>query len=94
MKLEVSQRFYSELRWQCTFLRERNPDAARKLRDRVLRSLARLEQFPDSGRSWRTAGTRELVIPGLPYIAIYRIQDNTVVVLSLLHTARQVPHVQ
>lgn len=94
MKLVVTERFFNELRWQCSYVRERNPAASVRLRDRVLGSLERLAEFPDSGRAWRTPGTRELVVPGVPYIVIYRVNEKTVIVLSLLHTARQAPHVQ
>jgi plasmid stabilization system protein ParE len=36
-------------------------------------------------------GTRELVIEGLPYIIPYRVRDNHVEILRVLHTARRWP---
>ena len=41
------------------------------------------------GRTGRIAGTRELVIPGLPYIAPYRIKGNVIEILGMLHGARE-----
>jgi plasmid stabilization system protein ParE len=36
-------------------------------------------------------GTRELVIGGLPYIIPYRIRENDIEILRVLHTARRWP---
>jgi hypothetical protein len=35
--------------------------------------------------------TRELSITGLPYKAVYRIEGDTVHVLTIIHGARQTP---
>ena len=37
------------------------------------------------------AGTRELVIPGLPYLVIYRVHADQVEILRVFHTARDWP---
>ncbi len=50
-----------------------------------------LEMFPQSGRRGRVAGTRELVIGGTPYIAAYRVVEDDVIILRVLHGARQWP---
>ena len=34
------------------------------------------------------AGTRELIVPHLPYILIYRKRGNRVEILNLFHTSR------
>lgn len=43
------------------------------------------------GRPGRVIGTRELVIQGLPYIIPYRVRDNTIEILRVLHTSRRWP---
>lgn len=43
------------------------------------------------GRPGRVVGTRELVIQGLPYIIPYRVRDNTIEILRVLHTSRRWP---
>lgn len=50
-----------------------------------------LSQYPELGRRGRVAGTRELVIPALPYIAAYRQLDREVQVVAILHTRRLWP---
>jgi addiction module RelE/StbE family toxin len=43
------------------------------------------------GRPGRVVGTRELVIRGLPYVIPYRVRDNYVEILRVLHTSRRWP---
>lgn len=50
-----------------------------------------LSQFPESGRMGRVLGTRELVIPQLPYILPYRIKNGVVEILRFFHTAQKLP---
>ena len=88
MRLELSQRFRDDLRQSCLFIRQENPRAARMVRDHVLKAIKLLKQFPESGRSWRSPGTWELMIPGLPYFVVYEIREDYVVILKLFHTSR------
>lgn len=50
-----------------------------------------LPEHPAIGRPGRVPGTRELVIRGLPYIVPYRVRDNDLELLRVLHTARRWP---
>jgi addiction module RelE/StbE family toxin len=94
MKLLHTRRFLQDLEREFSYWNERDPAVARQLRERVLAVTERLAKFPESGRAWRVPGTRELVVPRLPYIVIYRIRgDGVVETLKLFHTARETPHV-
>ena len=53
--------------------------------------VARIDQlatFPHRGQAGRAAGTRELVLAPLPYIAVYRVSESTVEILSIWHGAQ------
>jgi len=50
-----------------------------------------LRQFPMSGRRGKVRGTRELVIPRTSYIAIYRVRDDQVFILRIMHGAQRWP---
>jgi toxin ParE1/3/4 len=65
--------------------------SARRTALRLYESLTSLTQFPLRGRPGRKPGTRELVFPGLPYLAIYRVRDNVNEILRVLHGAQQWP---
>lgn len=59
--------------------------------DRIATVVDRLEVLPQSGRIGRVAGTRELVVPGLPYIVTYTMREDEVVILAVRHAARLWP---
>jgi addiction module RelE/StbE family toxin len=93
MRLVWSERFRAELRREFGYIQARNPVAARVVRERIVKAVRRLRQYPESGRSWRLPGCRELVVPGLPYIVIYKVREDAVIVASLFHASRAAPHV-
>ena len=47
-----------------------------------------LADFPEHGRTGRKPDTRELVFSGLPYLAIYRIHEDVIEILRILHGAQ------
>ena len=67
------------------YISQENPKAAIQTVLRVLNAIEGLATFPDMGRPGRILGTRELVISGTPYIAIYKVRDKTIWVLRVLH---------
>ena len=68
-----------------------NPGAARQVAQRILQAVGLLVEQPSLGRPGRVPETRELVITGTPYIVAYRVVDDTIVILRVLHGARQWP---
>jgi toxin ParE1/3/4 len=74
-----------------------NPAAAERVGRRLLAAVNALTAQPRLGRPGRIAGTRELVISRLPYVAIYRIVEgdraapSQVEVLRVLHGAQRWP---
>ncbi|MDJ0852774.1 MAG: type II toxin-antitoxin system RelE/ParE family toxin [Myxococcota bacterium] len=68
-----------------------NPHAALGTIDRIESAALRLQEFPQSGREGSVTDTREMAIPGLPFLLIYRVREATVEVLRVLHGARQWP---
>ena len=50
-----------------------------------------LTHHPHAGRFGRHKNTRELVIDGLPFIAIYSQESDQIFVLRILHNAQQWP---
>jgi toxin ParE1/3/4 len=48
-----------------------------------------LSYQPFMGRQERKEGTRELVLVKTPFIVVYRIRDDTVEVLRILHSSQK-----
>jgi toxin ParE1/3/4 len=58
------------------------------VQQRIIEAAESLASFPDRGRPWRLRAAKELLVPGLPYVIIYRIARDRVIVLALFHTSR------
>jgi plasmid stabilization system protein ParE len=59
--------------------------------ERVLEAVAQLAAQPGLGRPGRVHGTRELVVSKTRYIVPYRVRGDTVEILRVFHTSRQLP---
>lgn len=76
---------------QLIYIAERNPWAAIKMGDAIEAAVARLGDHPESARLGKVPGTRELVVPGTPYVVVYRVEPEAVVILRVLHGRQQWP---
>lgn len=69
-----------------------NPRAAVAQVLRVMDAVeALLPTHPGLGRVGRVTGTRELVVPGTPYLVAYRVRGGALQVLRVLHGAMRWP---
>ena len=76
---------------QLEYIGERNPRMAATLADKIAASVARLADHPRSGRPERVVATRELVVPGTPYIVVYAVAADYVRIHRVLHGAQRWP---
>jgi len=70
---------------------QENPAAGARIRAAIRNAVERLADHPYLGRSGRVEGTRELVIAGTPFIAVYRVLANRLRILAVIHGSRQWP---
>jgi toxin ParE1/3/4 len=82
-----------ELREVVSYIWSDNPAAAKRIRDRIETSAAFLKSQPFAGRPGTIPGTRE-TIPHPSYRIVYQVTEETVFILSVMHTARQWPPVE
>jgi addiction module RelE/StbE family toxin len=68
-----------------------NPKAASRIASALLDAVERLAQLPNLGRPGRVAGTRELVVPGTPYVIPYRLRDDRLEVIAVFHARQKWP---
>lgn len=70
-------------------IRRDKPSAATRFRQRAEKSLKRLLEYPDSGRSipeFPELPYRELIVP--PYRFFYRVKDDIVWIVAVWHGAQ------
>jgi len=91
MRVRWTLRAEDDLIGQCAHIAQEDPSLADRIGTDVLARVAGLADHPYRGRSGRVDGTRELPLPGLPWIAVYAIADDTVVVVRLIHGAQSWP---
>jgi toxin ParE1/3/4 len=68
MKIVFSARFTRDLEAIQDYIAQNNPPAAYRLAQTIRQRVQHLGAHPNMGRPGRIAGTRELVIPGMPWI--------------------------
>jgi addiction module RelE/StbE family toxin len=57
----------------------------------IYQAILTLRSTPYRGSIGREEGTRELVLPRLPYIVVYRVKENDVEILHIYHGAQHRP---
>ncbi|TNC95159.1 MAG: addiction module toxin, RelE/StbE [Stygiobacter sp.] len=91
MIVRWTQRAEADLFDQCDHIAKDDPTLAARIGVEIFATVEGLGEFPFRGRAGRVDGTRELVLAGLPWIAVYAVTDTMVVVLRLLHGAQAYP---
>lgn len=91
MRIEWLPEAVGTLGSQLSYIADRNPRAAIDMGDAIESAVSRLGDFPESARPGRVPGTRELVVAGTPFVVIYRIESEVVLILRVLHGAQSWP---
>lgn len=92
MRVRWTQPAALDLTGICDYTQEHHgPEAGRKLALRIFEAIGALPQFPHLGRLGRKPCTRELVLSGSPFIAIYRVRKDGVEIARILHGAQKWP---
>ena len=87
MKVIWGEAAKRDLREAISYIKRENPLAARRTARRIRLAARELEDFPAKFRPGFASNTRERVVPGLPYIIVYRVERDRVVIIALFHTS-------
>jgi len=73
-------------------LLENSKETAEKILDKIIKSLRKLESFPNSGirvpdKKLEMSGIRMIVSP--PYLSFYRVVKDKVLIYHIVHGARK-----
>lgn len=94
MKLRFTRRATDDLQQIADYIKQTNPQAAKRVRAAIIRSLKVLILFPRIGRRQSTENVRKIVTRRYPYIVYYVIDvpNEDVVILTIQHPARERPY--
>jgi plasmid stabilization system protein ParE len=73
------------------FIATDKPQAARDVSATILAAVDLLARQPGLGRPGRIRGTRELIVPGTPYLIPYRVRENRLEIVAIFHGRRRWP---
>jgi toxin ParE1/3/4 len=91
LKLRFSAQADHDLDAIKSYIAQDNQAAAEKTVTRILQSILYLQDYPRLGRPGIVPDTRELGILGLPYKAVYRIEGDTILIVTIVHMSRMYP---
>ena len=91
-QLDWSSEALGDLQDLRDYIAEQNRTAAARLFLRVVEQASLLMTQPNLGRPGRVRGTRELVVPGTPFIIAYAVLDKDKTrILAVRHGTRLWP---
>jgi toxin ParE1/3/4 len=73
------------------YIRKENAPAAQRVAKTIYENVSSLGSFPYRGRLGRVEGTRELPVPSLPFLVIYRVTQDAVEIADVIHGAQRWP---
>jgi len=74
-----------------SYLRNDSPEAALRVAKSIFEKAQGLAALPNRGRVGRVPGTRELPLPPLPFIVVYRVVEDAIEISNILHGAQRWP---
>ncbi len=69
------------------YLKDHHPHYRQPTMRKLYEAISSLKAVPHRGRPGRENGTREILFPPLPYVAVYRVKEQTIEILRIYHSA-------
>ena len=91
MKVRWTMPAANQLQSIYEYIAANNRMAAYRTVRRIREAILLTAQMPYSGRIGRVEGTREITVSGTSYLVAYRIVENMIHVLAILHGAQEWP---
>lgn len=88
MRIRWTPSAAADLQQISDYLTEHSPHYRAATMQKLYNGIHVLKQWPHRGRQGVEPGTRELLFPPLPYIAVYRARTEDVEILRIYHAAQ------
>ena len=89
MRIQWTPAAAADLQNLSDYLKDHHPHYRQPTVRKVYAAVQSLKEWPHRGRVGREEGTRELLFPPLPYIAVYRVKGQSIEVLRIYHGAQE-----
>ncbi|MBV8812494.1 MAG: type II toxin-antitoxin system RelE/ParE family toxin [Acidobacteriaceae bacterium] len=73
------------------YLKQHHPHYRQPTLRKLYETIRALKRWPERGRPGREEGTREILFPPLPYVAVYQVKKEAIEVLRVYHGAQDRP---
>ena len=91
MKVVWSRRAIRHLVYLRDYIEKDSEQNAALVAKRILRAVDLLQSHPEMGRPGRVVGTRELIVPGTPYLIPYRVRRERLELIAVFHGRQKWP---
>ena len=90
MRLRFTARATQDLAAIGDYIRSKNPTAAVRVRDAILKSLRLVARFPRAGRAQTVESVRKIVTRRYAYVIYYSIDDvaQEIIIITIQHPSR------
>jgi len=92
LKIHLTERAGADLDEIKAYLVPKDPEAAERVRQSIEQAIDTISFFPDIGRPTNEKGISMLPVVRYPYRIYHMISADTVTILHIRHTSRDVPH--
>jgi toxin ParE1/3/4 len=91
MRIRWTPAAAADLQHISDYLKERHPHYRQPTVRKLYETIRSLKDSPHRGRPGRVEGTREILFLPLPYVAVYRVTEESIEVLRIYHGAQDRP---
>ena len=91
MEIRFTRNAYADVDAIYDYIAADNPAMAQKILNKIENMIDYLADHPQLGRIGKVIGTRELIVPDTPYIIAYKIDQQVIDILAIIHSKTRWP---
>ena len=88
MRIRWTPAAAADLQHISDYLKDHHPHYRHPTIRKLYEAIRSLKTSPHRGRPGREEGTREILFPPPPYVAVYRVNEHSIEVVRTYHAAR------
>jgi toxin ParE1/3/4 len=88
MRIRWTPAAAADLQHISNYLKDHHPQYRQPTMRKLYAAIQFLKDWPHRGRVGREEGTREILFRPLPYVAVYRVKEQSIEILRIYHAAQ------